>query len=124
MKNLFANFIGLLVGLFAFTSCHSGNQQKNKEGNASEPNPVVMRVGMVIKMKPERIKDYLFSEGSSMASSFSMAASFEAARCTYQVQQRQLRKILTQGSPITIDRLQVSGREVVLQFDGSGRIQG
>lgn len=60
-KHLFKSFLGMVivVCLFAFSSCHPGNQQKNKGNNDSKLNPDVMRIGMVIKIDSLRIKEYL-----------------------------------------------------------------
>ncbi|MGD0341237.1 MAG: L-rhamnose mutarotase [Bacteroidales bacterium] len=61
IKHLFKSFfrIVILAGFYAFTSCYSGNQQKGKENNESRLTHDVMRIGMVIKIDPSRIKEYL-----------------------------------------------------------------
>jgi L-rhamnose mutarotase len=51
--------IVILTVLYAFTSCNSGNQQKNIENNAGKLNPAVMRIGMVIKIDSSRLDEYL-----------------------------------------------------------------
>jgi len=58
MKILVNNFIGILmvVCIFALTTCQSGNQKKE---STDKSGPEVMRIGMVIMMKPDRINDYL-----------------------------------------------------------------
>lgn len=61
IKYLINSFFGtvIVVGFYAFTSCQSGNQQKNVKNNESKLNHEAMRIGMVIKIDSSKIKDYL-----------------------------------------------------------------
>ena len=61
LKPLLNSFFGIaiMVGLYAFTSCLSGNQQKNKENNGNKLNLDAKRIGMVIKIDSSRVKEYL-----------------------------------------------------------------
>ncbi len=60
MKHLVYSFIGILsvVCIYVFISCNSENQQKKMENKSDTSKPNVIRIGMVIKLKSERIKDY------------------------------------------------------------------
>jgi L-rhamnose mutarotase len=61
LKHLIKCFFGIVivVGFYAFTSCHSGSQQKNIENGENKLKPDVKRIGMVIKIDSLRMKEYL-----------------------------------------------------------------
>jgi L-rhamnose mutarotase len=61
LKNLKKSFSGMLIiaGFSVFTSCHSGNQQKESEMAGNNLKPEVRRIGMVIKIDSLRMKEYL-----------------------------------------------------------------
>jgi L-rhamnose mutarotase len=57
LKSLFR--ILIVVGIYAFTSCDSGNQQNINGTTENKTSPDVRRIGMVIKIDSSRLQEYL-----------------------------------------------------------------
>ena len=50
---------GIMVCLFAFIACSSGNKQRNQQKKEDSANPETKKVGMVIKIDSAKIDQYL-----------------------------------------------------------------